>query len=273
MIDLKTKNVQKRYEGFLNTPSLWSGNKIEELQQFEIENKSALIDIDINEKLRLGKYVERFVGYQLQQETGISVLSENIQIQREKRTLGELDCILKKGNVNIHLEIIYKFYLIDKTVGETEIEHCIGPNRKDSLVEKLKKLKEKQLPLLYAKESEAYLKSIQLSDKEIIQYVYFKAQLFVAYSDKKIRLNNLNNNCIMGYYLHKSEMQQFSSCKFFIPVKKDWLICPHTDVDWYNFDVFKEKSQEFLSRKFSPLFWIKKSNGEFLKCFLVWWDV
>ncbi len=93
----KNKDIQKRYEGFLQTNYLWKKKLIYELEQFEIEAKSQKIDIEINEKLRLGKYVERFVSHQLSQEDSISIISENIQIQREKITLGELDCIIKKG--------------------------------------------------------------------------------------------------------------------------------------------------------------------------------
>ena len=79
----------------------------------------------------------------------IKILAENVQIQNEKTTVGEIDCILTTAKKPVHLEIIYKFYLYDKSVGTNELEHWIGPNRRDSLVSKLNKLKDKQLPLLY----------------------------------------------------------------------------------------------------------------------------
>lgn len=267
----KTKIIQKRYEGFLQTNCLWKGNAIYELIQFDIDRVSSKINIEINEKLRLGKYIERFVSYQLAQEKSVEIISENIQIQKEKITLGELDCIILKDKKPIHLEIIYKFYLYDNSVGETEIEHFIGPNRKDSLIEKLLKLKEKQLPLLYSRECLAYLKSINLNVNEIKQQVYFKAQLFVPFSQENIILEKLNQDCIVGFYINKKELDQFKNCKFFIPNKKDWLLFPHQNVDWLNFSQYKEKSTEYLEREFSPLCWIKKPNGEVKKFFLIWW--
>tara|TARA_R110001592_G_scaffold266_1_gene1464 strand:+ start:78 stop:890 length:813 start_codon:yes stop_codon:yes gene_type:complete len=267
----KTKIIQKRYEGFLQTNCLWKCKSVNELHPFEIEAVSSKINIEIDEKLRLGKYIERFVSYQLQQEESISIICENVQIQKEKITLGELDCIILKDKKPIHLEIIYKFYLYDPSVGETEIAHFIGPNRKDSLVEKLTKLKEKQLPLLYSKECSDYLKTIDLDVDKIEQRVYFKAQLFVPLSEKNIVLIKLNQECIGGFYINKKELEQFKDCKFFIPNKKDWLIIPHKNVNWDNFHQFKEKSSEYLEREFSPLCWIKKSNGEINKLFLVWW--
>ncbi len=267
----KNKDIQNRYEGFLQTPNLWKNNAVYNLQQFEIENTSLKIDIEIDEKLRLGKYIELFVSYQLNQENDITILCENVQIQKEKRTLGELDCILKKGNTTIHLEIVYKFYLIDKTVGTTEIEHCIGPNRKDSLIEKLTKLKEKQLPLLYSAECEKFLKSKNLTSKNITQKVYFKAQLFVPFTDRNIQLKTLNTNCISGFYINQKQLSRFIDCKFFIPNKKDWLVLPHTHVNWLNATEFKTISEKYLSRRFSPLCWMKTPSGEILIFFLVWW--
>lgn len=267
----KTKDIQKRYEGFLQTASLWKNNDVYGLHQFKIEAKTVKIDLEIDEKLRLGKYIERFVSYQLVQEKDIKILCENIQIQRNKITLGELDCIIKKNEKPIHLEIIYKFYLFDDSVGTTEIEHFIGPNRKDTLVEKLTKLKEKQLPLLHSNECKIYLESIQLSSEKITQQVYFKAQLFVPYSCKNMPLKTLNSDCICGFYINQKELETFNDCKFFIPNKKDWLMIPHQNVKWLNFTDFKEKSAEYLARIFSPLCWLKQKNGEIKKIFLVWW--
>ena len=137
--------IQKRYEGFLKTPCLWKGDTVSNLSQLELVSKSDKIDVTIDDSLRLGKYVERLVSFELKQQEDVSVLAENIQIQEGKITLGELDCLLIKDNKPIHLEIIYKFYLYDASVGNTEIEHFIGPNRKDSLTEKLIKLSDKSL--------------------------------------------------------------------------------------------------------------------------------
>ena len=267
----KTKDIQKRYEGYLQTASLWKNDAVFNIDQFKNDAESSRITIDIDENLRLGKYIERFVSFELSQKSTINIIAENIQIHQEKRTLGELDCILLKDDKPIHLEIIYKFYLYNETVGNSEIEHFIGPNRKDSLLEKLTKLKEKQLPLLYSKECSEYVSTLNLNPKKIAQQVYFKAQLFVPYSDRKIQLKMLNTPCIVGFYINYKELTLFSNCKFFIPNKKDWLIIPHKNVDWQSFESFKKSSIEYLDRNFSPLCWLKKPNGELEKFFLVWW--
>ncbi|KJD33805.1 hypothetical protein PK35_03370 [Tamlana nanhaiensis] len=262
--------LQKRYEGFLKTPNLWEGNAVFQLQQFEIDTFPSKIDATIDDNLRLGKYVERLVSFQIQQHENVIVLAENIQIQDNKLTLGELDALILKDNQSIHLEIIYKFYVYDDTVGATEIDHFIGPNRKDSLLEKLTKLKNKQLPLLYNKVCKPYLEALYLNAKTIKQQVYFKAQLFLPFG-KNIHLKTLNNACVYGHYVTKRDLKQLADFKFYIPTKKDWLIVPHTHVDWNNFETFKTIAESYISDKFSALFWMKAPNGEIKKMFLVWW--
>jgi len=263
--------IQKRYEGFLNTSLLWKNDSVFGLTQFESNSESAQVELDIDDKLRLGKYIERFVSFELKQHDDISVLTENVQIQDGKRTLGELDCLLLKNNQPIHLEIIYKFYLYDSAVGETETEHFIGPNRKDSLIDKLTKLKEKQLPLLYTETCKTYLEEFNLLAENITQCVYFKAQLFVPYSNKDIVLNTLNTDCVAGYYINRQELEHFETCKFYIPNKKDWLVIPHQHVSWMSFQLFQNKAKDYFKQQFSPMCWIKFKNGAVKKVFLVWW--
>ena len=101
--------------------------------------------------------------------------------------------------------------------------------------------------------------------------MYFKAQLFVPLSKQEIKLEKINTECIVGFYCNTKELEQFKDCKFYIPDKKDWLLIPHQNLDWLNFNQFKVISKEYLEREFSPLCWIKKQNGEIEKFFLVWW--
>ena len=265
-----TKDVQNRYDGFLKTPSLWKKDVIFNMKQFETHSKSDRIDLDIDDKLRLGKYIERLVSFELSQNLAIKILSENLQIQDGKITLGEIDCLLLKDEKPIHLEVIYKFYIYDVSVGTSEIDHFIGPNRKDALIEKLKKLSEKQLPLLYSKSCEPYLENLELKATEIDQQVYFKAQLFIPFGEK-INLSILNLECVVGYYIKKENLSQFLDYKFYIPQKIDWIIEPHTQVDWLNYSAFTEVVNPILERKFSPIFWLKHPNGILNKSFLVWW--
>lgn len=269
----KSKEIQNQFEGFLNTPFLWKYLNCLELKQFEVPKANTTVfNAEITQKLRLGKLVERFVSFELQQDYSVRILAENIQIQEDKRTLGELDCLLLKDNQPIHLEIVYKFYLYDASVGNTEIERWIGPNRRDSFIQKLAKLKEKQLPLLYSKQCKRYLNQLNLSEENIKQQVYFKAQLFVPLKDYGNEFPLVNNDCIYGFYINSKKLNQFSDCKFYIPTKHNWLVKPHSNINWLNFDDYKTKLQVFLDEQNSPLCWIKQPNGELTKFFVVYWN-
>ncbi|MDO6623452.1 DUF1853 family protein [Oceanihabitans sp. 1_MG-2023] len=265
------KNLQLQYQGFLNTPNLWLKNHILGMQQFKLLHTTLKVNDLNNHKLRLGKLVERFVGLQLKEDDTVTILAENIQIQNGKRTIGEIDCLLKKEQQPIHLEIIYKFYLYDASVGSTEIEHFIGPNRKDSFLEKLTKLKEKQLPLLYHKQTKPLLKKLGIPAETIQQQVCFKAQLYMPFSVKKAVINVVNPACIQGYYYQINQLEQFANCKFFIPEKKDWLIYKPNPNTWLDYASFITEVKLLLNQEKSPLCWIKKPNNETEKCFVVWW--
>ena len=54
--------------------------------------------------------------------------------------------------------------------------------------------------------------------------------------------------------------------------KKDWLVLPHEKINWQSFKQFEENANTYLERQFSPLCWVKKSNEEIEKFFLVWWS-
>ncbi|TYP98901.1 hypothetical protein C7447_102219 [Tenacibaculum adriaticum] len=261
-----------QYQGFLKTPFLWRSNRINNLQQFDLQiTYSTSFNLKIEGNPRLEKLVERFVSNQLEQDKAIKILAENIQVQDHKITLGELDCLLLKNGIPIHLEIIYKFYLYDPKAGNSEIEHWIGPNRRDSFVQKINKLKEKQLPLLYHSLTKPILNQLKLSVKDIKQQVYFKAQLFVPLKDFGKEFDLINNDCIKGFYITVKELNQFSDCKFYIPTKHNWLVEPHVSIDWLSLENFTSKLTPFIENESSPLCWLKKPNGELIKFFVVWW--
>ncbi|WP_457610158.1 DUF1853 family protein [Lutibacter sp.] len=272
-MDSNSKEIQLQYEGFLQTPLLWSSKEIFNLEQINLSKKQVTVfEGKIQKKLRLGKRVERFVCNELNQYKTITVLEENIQIQDGNTTIGEIDCLLKQQEKPIHLEIVYKFYLYDKTAGSTELEHWIGPNRKDSLVKKLTKLKEKQLPLLFKPQTKSYLEKIKIHANEIKQLVYFKAQLFIPFQLRNKTFKLINNNCIKGFYIYFQELSQFSECEFHIPTKVNWLQKMNTQVSWISFKKFKLAIEVFMLGKTSPLCWLKQPNGKIYKFFIVWWS-
>ena len=264
----KDKILQQRYFGFLQTPNLWKEHTVYQLKQLELDTNINAISIAVDKQLRLGKYVEQFVFFNLSQQQHIDLLANNIQIQQEKRTIGELDCIYKEKESIVHLEIVYKFYLYIPDKNKEELNCLIGPNKRDALIEKLVKLKDKQLQLLFHNSTKPYLQNLNISSNNVQQQVCFKAQVFLPFKSKNIILQELNKNCIAGFYLNINELENFKNCKFYVPIKKDWLLIPHKHVSWLSFTDFKAMAKPLLSNKYSPLCWLKKGNGQIEKFFL-----
>nr|WP_321222830.1 DUF1853 family protein [uncultured Psychroserpens sp.] len=270
-MNISSQHLQALYEAFCKTPLLWKHADINNLKQLKSLNDYNTVFLrKLDKQLRLGQLAEQFVFNQLDTSTTTTILAENIQIQKNKRTLGELDALLLADKTPIHLEIVYKFYVYDDTLDNLEIESWIGPNRKDSLKDKLNKLTNKQLPLLYSHDCQNTLNTLKLENHNFKQRVLFKAQLFVPYQ-KSIKFELINKACVCGFYIHASQIEIFKNYKFYIPKKLDWFLKPHENVEWLEFSNFRSESKLFLDNKQSPLFWLKNQTGELSKAFLVWW--
>lgn len=267
-----TEEIQLQYEGYLNTPLLWK-KSIMNLEQLKIPKiDDHLISTTLREN-RLGKRVEQFVSFEFSQNKEIEILAENVQIINEKKiTLGELDCLIKFNKKNIHVEIVYKFYLFDENEGNTEIEHWVGPNKKDSLIQKVEKLVIKQLPLIEKEETVSTLiNEYKIDTNHIIQNVYFKAQLFVPFKSTIKKYELINNECIVGYYIHHSNLEELKNSLFYIPKKIDWLVIPHLNVKWKLYEDIKEQIECSTSHNVSTLCWLKHPTNDLSKIFIVWW--
>lgn len=268
----KTQVMNQRFAGFLNTPLLWT-ETLERLQMFTLKETALkqLPLIDETVHIRLGKLIEKFVLCELGQQEEIKVLHSNIQIFRNQITIGELDVLLQQMEDFVHLEIVYKFYLYDPAI-PGELNRWIGPNRNDSLVHKLQKLQNKQLPLLFNNETVELLKKLNLKVEEFRQQLYFKAQLFVPFQSFVRSFPLVNNDCIRGFYIRFQELNTFDKHHFFIPSKLDWLIEPVIDVDWLSAANFKKEVSLLLEAKKAPLCWMQAPEGKLQPFFMVWWD-
>lgn len=266
-------NFQELFQGFQNTPVLWNSKAIYNLEQYLTQvTTEPFVLKSSHKKLRLGKWVEQFVTFQLQQDSKVKILEENLQIKSNKVTIGELDLLILEDRRPIHLEIVYKFYLFDTRENYSNpLQHWIGPNRNDSLIFKLNKLKEKQLPLLYHAKTSDALKHLSFNINAVEQKVCFKAQLFLPFEAQSINMDLLNSACVVGFYLHFDTVNVLKEYQFYLPQKLQWLSEPQFSVCWLPFNVAKTMIEKDIENKRSPLCWIKSSSGKIEKCFITWW--
>ena len=82
--------------GFLNTPPLWEGKQFD-IQQFEFPSidLSSFQPEPLPQNIRLGHQVEYIFKQLIEHSAQYNILVYNLPIRKEKRTLGEIDFILK----------------------------------------------------------------------------------------------------------------------------------------------------------------------------------
>ena len=91
-------------------------------------------------KLPLGKRFEQLIEFWLRESPHYTLMSNNVQLLDQKRTVGEMDFLFKENasGTFYHLEVACKFYLGYKN--SKAWDHWIGPNGNDNLALKMDKL-------------------------------------------------------------------------------------------------------------------------------------
>ncbi|TXF85679.1 DUF1853 family protein [Neolewinella aurantiaca] len=269
-MDLRT---QLRYQACISTPPLWEDSGVSPFDQINLSRfPSPVDDAVVFKNHRLGKVVEEFIFHQLKSQAGIGWIEDNLQIQKEKRTIGEIDALYRDGQIPVHLEVAYKFYLLDSVEDHAEpLARWIGPNRKDNLFYKLRKLHDRQFPLLHNPLTRPYLDGLDLEPASIVQRHCFKGQLFLPYHQQDVDVGPLNRDCVAGYYFPYREMSFFREFEFHLPDKLDWLVTPHDDVAWITHATALKTIGELIQNERSPMAWMKANDGTLSKCFIVFW--
>ncbi|RTE67765.1 DUF1853 family protein [Amphritea opalescens] len=100
-------------------------------------------------KFRLGYYFEDLIRIYIQTFIQPTDLQCNIQVSRDKATVGEYDFLMAlQEDINIHLEAAVKFYLCTaEDPDNCVLEDFIGPNRSDRLDKKWQRLNDHQMRL------------------------------------------------------------------------------------------------------------------------------
>lgn len=269
-------NLKKQFLGYINTASLFK--ELDGLKQFELDvNEIKDFDftkLDISKKLTLGSRMEDFFRFYIKESKKYDLIKHNIQIIENKNTIGELDFIVydKKEKKYFHVEHIYKFYLYNDSI-ENEKDRYIGPNKNDTFVKKLEKLKNRQLPLLYKNETQKYLDDIDTISVE--QKVCFKGNIYLPLHMIGQNIPIVNTSCIRGFYLNREEFiskTRFHSLEYFMSDKFDWSREPDRDVSWVSYGEIIDAIDLLLNCKKSPLIWLyDKEKNTTESFFVTWW--
>jgi hypothetical protein len=251
-------------------PEAITGVQTFKLTSLELtENKQ----LELPTNLRLGHLAERVVSHLIKTSNNYKLLFENIQLTENNTTIGELDFILQNtyNKQVIHLELAYKFYLYDPRISSNQIENWIGPNRNDSLVKKLKKLHQKQFPLIFHPSAQHFLKEIKPA--EITQALCFLVSLYVPNGYKEI-LPLPFQQAIRGYYTDYETFQEMDSVEkhYYLPPRRFWGMAPSNHKTWNAFSEIQPQLAHILRDNKAALCW-EQRNGSFAEYFIVPWEL
>jgi hypothetical protein len=265
----------KQVKGFLNTPPIWVNTQFG-IHQFEFPKveMASFVPTVIPQKIRLGHQMEFVCKQLLEEGPQYEVLVHNLPVREGKKTIGEIDFILREVATQqiIHIELTYKFYIINPEISEP-IHQLMGPNKRDMFFTKMEKIKKAQFPLLHSKPGRLALAEIAIDHTNITHEACYKAQLFEPYASQLLSIRPLNPNCIVGYWLRLKDLQTdaFKNNQFYIPYKSQWVIEPHIDVEWTShFETLLEISLRLIKQN-APMVWMKSSEIKIEKFFVVWW--
>jgi hypothetical protein len=265
---MKTKS---RITSIVNSHSLSSsiaGISTFSLSQLDLDTD---LEVTLPDNVRLGHLAEKVVSELIKSSTNYTLLYENIQILEGKKTIGEIDFILQEASTNeiTHVELAYKFYLYDPAISSEPIKNWIGPNRNDSLQEKLDKLEKKQFPLLYNRYVKYKLEDIALAD--VSQALCLLVSLYIPYEYKKSFSPEYQKG-IKGYYLdfETFTILEHSATFYYTPTKKEWGIDPSENEIWTELSGIQQQIKACMLEKQAPLVWQKKGST-YTQFFIVWW--
>lgn len=266
--------IKEEITGFYHTPSI-SNFLIADIEEFQLPEFTFDSDLPVfKSHTFLGKRMESCFQYIIENSKIYDVVSSNFQIRKGKETIGEIDYLIRSkiSSKIIHVELSYKFYLLDPTIDGSQLEQWIGPNRNDSLVKKLNKLKSHQFPLLFSEFTQKHLDTLNLLSENIDQAYCLKAQLFLPFG-KEIEIKGLNKDCVAGVWIKLEDFKQLKPCDFCIPEKKNWPISPDVithHINWFDFEKGIGELEKVIETGLSPMVWLKR-NDKVESVFVVGW--
>ncbi len=201
----------------------WLDDKPQALLQHRSEQRST----------RLGIYFEQLLSFYFAHYPRFDLIAKNLQVNDNKRTLGEYDFIVydKKQDSHYHIEVEIKFYT--KRTSNTPIphnapyhdwHHWIGPNQRDSLGLKMRRLLQHQLRLYDTPAGNTAATALNIENLE--SKLLLTGRLYQHITEKptqKPQHSDYSDDGI-AFWLHPSEITRYLKASSYIVLPRQlWL--------------------------------------------------
>lgn len=269
------ERLTDQYTGFIETiaPKFWNDEHIK-LFPFPASGQP-INDLSITSNTVLGKRAEVFFTAMILKSGNYRLIASQIQLIQDGITLGEMDFLIEEnaGNRLIHVELAYKFYLLDNRV-LNKMARWVGPNLRDSLERKWLKLQQVQFPKLYSASAISILRNLGIENQLIDQSLCMPMQLFLPFGEsKRIMGTDELSGCYSGRWISfvDFESESWKDYSFFIPEKEDWFVNPELCEIWISkADIMPVISEKINSLR-SPLLWIRLNENITTRLFVTFW--
>lgn len=265
--------IKNQYQSFVNSETILANPQ----NGFSFFQPSPIYPADLHIKSKmLGKRMEEFFMINIEADEQYKIIEAGLQIIDKGITIGELDFIIQNKLTHQieHIELAYKFYLYNPLLNEHLINSWVGPNKNDYLHLKLRKLFEKQFPLLYHSKTKELLLEKGVEVEKVEQKLCFLGKLYIPYQYREIEnLKGVNKACLDGFWIDKEAFNthnDFKELTFFIPEKLNWHTPINEQVVWIDFNQLNFLLKQYHQAKKSPMVWVKNDDKMF-KLFITWW--
>jgi len=169
---------------------------------------------------RVGYYFENLIQFWLQHSPNTQAVERQIRISNSERTIGELDFAFRDQTGQLHhWEAAVKFYLYSKQPNAAG-SHWLGPNAKDYLEKKWKRLREHQLPL-----------AADYFDEPVLSSPIVKGMLFQPFSETAGPIPAfVDADHLQGHWVHyrnlKDIAKRWPASQLIEMEKPFWLAAP-----------------------------------------------
>lgn len=268
-----SQRYKDQYKGFSNTiaPRFWRDKHIDQFP-FPVSDKP-VHNLSVPKNTVLGKRAEAFFAAMILHSSKYRLLASQIQLISAGVTQGEIDFVVEEVTCKkvIHIELAYKFYLLDPRVSN-ELAKWVGPNKRDTLERKWMKLLNHQFPKISSSAAVHVLRDHEWANQPIHQSLCMPMQLFLPFGESKSAMGELAGS-YAGRWISFSDFcrELWNENRFFIPEKEDWFVNPVNCEIWFSKAEIMPALEKHTRSLRSPMVWVKFKEALPTRMFITFW--